>query len=197
MVVSLVKMRQKKGKIKIKMKSDYKKLIGIMLFFYFASAIWIILFKMEFRIEDIDRIRLVNLVPFALIKKFGSLIIIRDFLLNILAFIPLGILVKAINYDGKIFKSLLLGFFFSIFIELSQYLMSLGVSDTTDIISNSLGTYIGIILYTYLVSLLTKNKVDKILVKILFPLGIIFSLGLVFYRFYLAFNSLIIVLTLI
>lgn len=168
-----------------------------MLFFYFASAIWIILFKMEFRIEDIDRIRLVNLVPFALIKKFGSLIIIRDFLLNILAFIPLGILVKAINYDGKIFKSLLLGFFFSIFIELSQYLMSLGVSDTTDIISNSLGTYIGIILYTYLVSLLTKNKVDKILVKILFPLGIIFSLGLVFYRFYLAFNSLIIVLTLI
>lgn len=61
---------------------------------------------------------------------------------NILMFVPLGILVPVIK-DMSLKKVLFLGFLFSLSIELIQLLTGLGMFETDDLITNTLGTYIG------------------------------------------------------
>ena len=74
------------------------------------------------------------------------------FLINVIVFLPFGILLKKLNYDVEF------GFWIfllvSLFFETIQYILSIGVSDTTDIITNVIGGVVGMVV----VNILNKNK---------------------------------------
>ena len=68
--------------------------------------------------------------------------------LNILLFVPLGMLTPVVKESfGSVKKIFLSGFLFSLSIEVTQILTKRGWFDVDDVINNTLGAVIGFILY--------------------------------------------------
>ncbi|MDY6065599.1 MAG: VanZ family protein [Finegoldia sp.] len=159
-----------------------KKIIAFAFFYYLIFCLWILLFKMSLDLEAVGSVRLFNLIPFGLAGTFSTRMLIEDFIYNILAFIPFGIFIKSLRRDKSLKNNLLVGFLFSIFIEVSQYLLAVGVSDGTDLTANSLGALLGIFIYDLFSKKFSEKWVDKIIGEVLFPLGFLLSLLLIYYK---------------
>lgn len=67
--------------------------------------------------------------------------------LNIVVFIPFGILCGFVFYQPSMSKAVIVGFVFSLIIEVSQFLFSRGVAEVDDIMHNTLGCVIGYLLW--------------------------------------------------
>lgn len=79
-------------------------------------------------------------------------------LLNILLFIPLGIFLPILwkeKYNNKFLKILMFGFVLSLVVEVLQ-IFTFRLTDINDLITNTLGTIIGYLLY---VKFLKNNKI--------------------------------------
>jgi len=73
---------------------------------------------------------------------------ITEILLNILLFVPLGFLVPTLQDSfRRLWKVLLLGLGFSLFIESSQLVLHMGCFDTADLIHNTLGACLGYLVW--------------------------------------------------
>jgi len=101
-----------------------------------------------------EGIRKGNFVPFATIKLFtGSQRMrteykVENLLGNILIFIPLGFLLPLlIKRFRNTLAILLAGFFLSVFYECFQLVTGIGVFDVDDMLLNTLGTAIGVIIF--------------------------------------------------
>ncbi len=77
----------------------------------------------------------------------GRFYIHPEMLMNVLVFVPLGILLCAAFRGIKWWQSLLLGMCFSISIELLQFVFKRGTTEIADVIHNTLGCLIGIGIY--------------------------------------------------
>ena len=64
----------------MKRKSNY--LATILFFIYLALLIWIILFKLQFSIHDLDKMRSVNFIPFYYDKEIGVAFHLTEILEN-------------------------------------------------------------------------------------------------------------------
>ena len=139
-----------------------KKITLGLLIFYLVVLTWIIVFKMQFAFSNLPELRSINLIPFG-----GSLIVnggisFSEIIKNILAFIPFGILISVL-WDKKTFIKKFLPIILTSFIfETLQFVFGIGASDITDIVSNSLGGVIGIII-TVVISKIFKNNWQKII----------------------------------
>ena len=82
------------------------------------------------------------------------------FILNIIMFIPLGFLLPFLwkKYQ-KLTPTLLFGFLFSLFIELSQ-LITLRATDIDDLIANTLGALIGYLIWKIYMKIFNKSLED-------------------------------------
>ena len=101
-----------------------------------------------------EGIRKGNFVPFATIKLFSASQRMRmeykveNLLGNILIFIPLGFLLPLlIKRFRNTLAILLAGFFLSVFYECFQLATGIGVFDVDDMLLNTLGTAIGVIIF--------------------------------------------------
>ena len=102
-----------------------------------------------------DSLRSVNLVPFASIKNFimvdngigGTRMIDMNIWGNILMFIPAGIYLILHNASKSIAKNMLYIFLLSLFIEAVQFVFALGAADVDDLILNSAGGFLGLMIY--------------------------------------------------
>lgn len=65
-----------------------------------------------------------------------------DIALNILLFMPLGVLL-----GDKGWKAILFGFLLSVFIECAQYVAVLGYCEADDVLNNTIGAAIGSLLF--------------------------------------------------
>lgn len=124
---------------------------------YIFLLIWLILFKFSTNIANLDHIRNINLIPFK-----GSLIVngrinIEEIIYNILVFVPLGVYVNIFYNKWSLGKKILVPFVLSVLFESIQFIFAIGASDITDIIGNTLGGIIGILLYV-LFKKLFKSK---------------------------------------
>lgn len=73
---------------------------------------------------------------------------IRNIVGNILIFTPLGFLIPTIKPNlNKIVKVTLIGFFVSLSIEVLQIFTMGNVCDIDDVILNTIGSFIGIVIY--------------------------------------------------
>lgn len=90
--------------------------------------------------------RTMNLNPFIDIVENHSNAV-EEVILNILLFVPFGFLFPTIKHTG-FKKTVLTAFFFSLFIELVQPILSpFRASDITDLITNTTGAMIGYSIY--------------------------------------------------
>jgi glycopeptide antibiotics resistance protein len=105
-----------------------------------------------------------NFKPFATIKLFyesrrlNMEYKVNNLLGNILLFMPLGFLLPLlVKRFRNVFVILLTGFLLSLFYECTQLLTGIGVFDVDDMILNTSGTLIGIIIF-YILKALFPDK---------------------------------------
>ena len=155
------------------MSNDKKlNLVKILFGIYCILIVWIILFKFSLSINDItglDKIRNINLIPFYYSNEVSGHF--KEVLDNLLIFIPFAIYLKMLNKDNK--KIILYGLIFSLVLEISQFIFKLGATDITDLITNSMGTVIGVYFYILLEKIFkNREKINRVL-KILALIGTI------------------------
>lgn len=115
----------------------------------------------EFIINNVGY-KYLNLIPFKIfydtiieIKKDNIDYLIISFIGNIVMFIPIGILLPLIyKIDYK--KTIIIGFSISLFIEIMQFIFLERETDIDDLILNTLGVMIGLIMLKYII--LFKNR---------------------------------------
>ena len=123
-----------------------KKITLGLLVFYLVALTWIILFKFEFSIADLPHLRNINLIPFADSVIVNGTIDFSEIIQNVLAFIPYGLFVHILWEKKPILKQFLPIVCTSFLFEIVQCIFSIGGKYITDIITNSLGGFLGIVL---------------------------------------------------
>ena len=144
------------------MKSKTKSVTAVLTSIYAVIVVWIILFKMATlsEITYLDHIRNINLIPFHYdVERSYHL---SEVLKNVMLFIPLGVYFKMLRFTNA--KAILFGMTFSLGLEILQFVLAVGATDITDIITNTTGTAIGVGFYGLLFLVFRKSKkLDKIL----------------------------------
>lgn len=124
--------------------------LGWVLFFiYLAILVWIILFKFVFSWDDLPHLRSINLIPYGESVIINGKLDISELWQNVLAFVPLGIYLGMLNPKGKVWKKLVLIAITSLILEVFQYILAVGASDITDLINNTIGGIIGLLIYAF------------------------------------------------
>ena len=139
-----------------------KKITLALMLFYLLALIWVIIFKMEFSIKDFPQIRNINLIPFSQPAIVNGKADISEIILNILAFIPYGLFLHTLMDKKSILRNILIIFATSFIFELIQYIFAICSSDITDIISNTLGGIVGLVISMLMAKLLKDNWVKSI-----------------------------------
>ena len=123
------------------------KLTYVLFTIYLIALTWILLFKLGVHFSNMGNSRSINLIPFRELLILNGKIDFAEMIMNVVIFVPLGI------YAGIVFKrwitakKLFLFFLISLIIEGIQLILALGVFDITDIINNTLGGIIGLMIY--------------------------------------------------
>ena len=95
--------------------------------------------------------------------KIRHLSYAREILLNILVYIPLGVVLAAIFRDSKhlILWPVLIGLGLSVVTEAAQYVTRRGVTELDDVMDNGLGLLIGIGAYVLTERIMIEQEIDK------------------------------------
>ena len=120
-------------------------MIRISFVLYIFLLTWIIVFKFRIDIRNLRYLRTINLIPF----KENAL---KEILINIFLFISYGMYLRELTKK----KSLTVGIIIltSFIFEVLQYILHIGISDITDVMMNTLGGMVGILL----ISILEKKR---------------------------------------
>ena len=125
-------------------------------------VVWIILFKMATlsEISNLGYIRNINLIPFYYdVERTYHL---SEVMNNVVIFVPFGVYLKMLKLKST--KAILLGAGFSMVLEILQFILGVGATDITDVITNTLGVAIGVGIYCILSRVFKKNeKLNKVL----------------------------------
>ena len=90
------------------MKRKSNCLATILFLIYLALLVWIILFKLQFSISDLDKIRSINLIPFHYDKEVGAAFHLTEVLENFLIFVPMGIYLQMLLPRTKLYVKFML-----------------------------------------------------------------------------------------
>ncbi len=131
------------------MKDDSKtnKLTKVLFVIYLIAVLWILVFKFNAPFSKLGYMRSINLIPFNESLIINGKLDFREIVMNVVIFMPLGI------YSGILFrkwttgKKIFLFFLISLICEIFQFILGVGASDITDILNNTLGGIIGLLIY--------------------------------------------------
>ena len=146
-------------KLNKKSKVNLKREVLMLMFLMFITGLYSQAITGDFSIKNIN-LGKINVVPFKIFIDTYKEVFIRkninyfiiSFLGNIGMFIPVGLLIPIIwKVNDK--TVILVGFFISLSIELSQLFLNRG-TDIDDLIFNTLGTIIGLLIY----KIISKGK---------------------------------------
>jgi glycopeptide antibiotics resistance protein len=109
-----------------------------------------------------DEGRIINLIP--ILGSFDNNGVIRfsEIIINIFAFIPLGIYICIIKAKWSFVKKVLVIAVLTLAFEITQFIFVIGITDITDVLSNTFGGIIGIGIYALLFKVL-KGKTNKVI----------------------------------
>lgn len=134
----------------------------ILFVMYLLALVWLVVFKLTFVFQAMTYGRSINLIPLQGSLNEVGLIRWGEIRDNILAFVPLGIYVCLLWRGGCFARKVLLVFGVSLAFEVIQYVLAIGASDVTDLISNALGGIIGMGI-CMLLKRLFKGKAEMII----------------------------------
>lgn len=152
-------------KVIFRIKVNWNHEVGLLILFLFSIGLISQALTGNFSITNID-LHKINFIPFKiLIETFQEMFVennfhyfVISFLGNIVMFIPIGFLVS-ILFKIKDFVVISIVFSFSLFIEINQ-LFLVRSTDIDDLILNTFGGFLGLLLYKLLYRKY-KNKLDK------------------------------------
>lgn len=116
-------------------------------FLYLMIVTWIIVFKMQFSFEDLPKLRNINLMPFGQSVIVNGKIEISEIIDNAIIFIPIGLYLSMLKKDWKIIKKIGMIASISLVFEMLQYILAIGATDITDLITNTSGGIVGLGIY--------------------------------------------------
>lgn len=117
----------------------------------------------------------INLIPFRTILDYlNGDMIARAFapsnlIGNIVLFLPLGVYITLLNPNKKISVNTCLIALISVIVEIAQYMFKVGVTDIDDVILNTVGGLIGILIFK-VIYIFLKDK-TRIAIEILAPVA--------------------------
>lgn len=132
-----------------------------LLIIYLILLTWIILFKLQFSISDLDHIRRINLIPFHCSFTQAHRLNLGEITENIILFIPVGVYIRLLMTRESLPQQILPIFLISLIYEVLQFILAVGVTDVTDLIDNTFGGIIGIA-FVALLSKIFTSKTQKI-----------------------------------
>lgn len=115
----------------------------VVLGLYVLVLVWVVLLKIHTGdLGDLVGRRSVNLVPLGGTASggLGS----RELAVNVLAFVPLGVLVYLAARRRRLARMLLVVVGVSVVFEIVQYVAGIGASDVTDVLTNTAGGLVGL-----------------------------------------------------
>jgi glycopeptide antibiotics resistance protein len=138
-----------------------KLLPKILLVLYLLILLWLVLFKFSvtFPVLSDYNTRSLNLIPFADFSRNNF----RDVLYNFVGFIPFGILLGVNLKRSGFWRKIVLVLMFSLVVEIVQLVFKFGVADITDVITNTFGGFIGLVLYGIGNWLIDTEKLDRLI----------------------------------
>lgn len=136
-----------------------KLLSKTVLIVYLLFLLWLVLFKFSLHIfETFDfHIRGLSLIPFAEVTQNNW----RDIVYNFLFFIPFGLLLSVSLKRATFRRKLGYIFFFSLAVEIIQFIFAIGITDITDVIANTAGGLVGLALYSLNHKHFDSKKLDR------------------------------------
>ncbi len=129
---------------------------------YLAVLTWIIVFKFSFRIDSLPTLRGINLIPFAGSVVVNDKIYVEEIFQNMVAFIPVGVYIGMLKPEWAFWKKAAVPAGVSLLFETAQYMFAIGATDITDLLSNSLGGVVGI-LVSMIFQKIFREKANRIL----------------------------------
>jgi glycopeptide antibiotics resistance protein len=137
---------------------------------YLLFLLWLILFKLSLEMPVANyQMQTINFLPFINIQENP-----REVIDNLIIFIPFGLLLGVNFKQMTLWRRLVYIFAFSISVELLQYAFAIGIADITDIITNTAGGLIGLLLYDISRRYIHDEKKDRFIVIVVAILLIIF-----------------------
>lgn len=135
----------------------------VLFLIYLILLVWIILFKLQFSIHDLDMVRSVNFIPFYYDKEIGTEFHLKEVFENLLIFVPMGIYLQMLLPKGRFYGKLAVIAGTSLLLETAQYVLAIGRSDITDLLTNTTGGLLGLALYCIIARLLrNRERADKL-----------------------------------
>jgi len=130
---------------------------------YLLFLLWLILFKTSLNFSAVlmdYQSRSLNLIPFAGISR-GT---VREMIDNVIVFIPLGLLLS-INFKQRanLWQKLAFVALFSLAAEIAQFVLAIGTTDITDVITNTLGGFVGLAAYSLISKYADSEKLDRLI----------------------------------
>lgn len=162
-----------------KKRSNQNRITMGLLAVYLIVLTWIVLFKMQFSFHDLRQFtdfRRINLIPFAGTAIRNGQLDMQEIIYNILGFIPFGIYVSMLKPKWSFLRKVIPIAGVSLLFEALQYIFTVGGSDITDLMGNTLGGMIGVGVYV-LFSKVFRTKANDIL-NVIGSVGSVCMLGL-------------------
>lgn len=162
------------------MKSRNQRLTEWLFIIYLLVLVWIIVFKMEFLIGDINDMQNVNLDPYSAPARINGEVVYEEIIFNILAFLPFGMYLEILFRKWNIYQNILVFLLVSLSFEVVQYIFSIGASDITDVINNVFGGIIGMILFKLLNFFIRDNHRAHKIINIISGVGTLIVVVILF-----------------
>lgn len=137
-----------------------KQLPKIFFVLYILTLLWLVLFKFSFDIFSVVldyQSRNLNLVPFLGVSQSN----VREMIDNFVVFIPFGLLLCVNFKKVSLWRKLAFVFIFSLGVEILQFIFAIGTTDVTDVITNTLGGFVGLVLYDLAKKYIDNKKLDQ------------------------------------
>lgn len=102
-----------------------------------------------------------NLIPFATVTSYINpdthQYAFLDVVGNILLFVPMGVYIRALFRERKIWLSVVFSFFSTCLIETAQFILATGSFDVDDILMNFIGALCGVLIFQLIYRLCKKD----------------------------------------
>lgn len=148
------------------MKREQKCTLALLLI-YLLLLTWVILFKLQIPFAPLSNFRSVNWIPFAASVIINGRLHVSEIVENVLVFLPVGIYVGMLKPDWPFVQKVCPAFLLSLCYETFQYVFAIGATDVTDLISNTLGSALGVLLLGLLAKVL-QDRTARVLNRVAF-----------------------------
>lgn len=139
-----------------------KKMTYTLFGIYLFALAWLILLKGQLSLPNFGFYRNINLIPFQSSSIVNGKIDLDEIIGNVFIFFPYGIFMGALYPETSFPKKLLPIFLTSLAFEVLQYILGIGATDITDLITNTTGGLIGLFLYLLLEKMFKERTLAMI-----------------------------------